>query len=192
MVTLRQALGALPARGEPLTEQAAVTQWPLRILLVLLTLAVIALALSALRWGWVRRGRRQHVVLPDAGPEVAALIAQPAVAGKYVGTVTAGNALDRIVAGGGVARAQVHVGEQGILIDREGDGPLLLPARAIRDVTTTPGLLQRYFGRHGVLLVTWWADGRDLSSGLWFPAEADQRTVAERVRAIMEHREEMA
>lgn len=164
-----------------LSEQAAVTQWPLRILLVLLTLLVIALALLMLRRGWVRRGKRQHLELPEAPDAARALATQPAVAGKYVGTITAGHSLDRIVAAGTVAAAEVRVGAAGVRIDRAGTRPLVISAEQLTDVTTTPGMLQRYYGRHGLLLVSWLWDGREVSSGLWFPAADDQAAVRRRL-----------
>lgn len=167
-----------------LSEQAAVTNWPLRILLVLATLAVIALALLGLRRGWVRRGRRQELTLPTDAQVAAALANQPAVPGKYVGTITAGDPLDRIVAGGGVARAQVRVGPAGVRIDRDGAEPLVIPVARLVGVSTTPGILQRFYGRHGVLLLTWRWDGREVSSGVWFVSADDQAAVRRRLDTI--------
>lgn len=162
-----------------LSEQASVSQWPLRILLTVLTLAVIVLALLALRAGWRRRGRRQAWPDPPATPHEGDWAADPArsVTGKYIGTVTAGDWNDRIIAGGGMARTVVTRSRDGLQLDRQGEPPLWIPGETITDVTTSPGLLQKVFGRHGVLLVTWTWGGRAVSSGIWFPAAADQSTV---------------
>lgn len=178
--------------AEALSQQAAVTQWPLRIALVLATLAVIAAAVWLLRIGWVRRRDRQGMMLPAVHePTVAALRAEPGHPGKYVGTVIAGNLIDRVVAAGGVAAASVHVGAQGLLIDRQGPGAMLIPATAVTDLTTVPGMLQRRYGRQGIVLVSWlWGD-REVSTGVWLTSPDDQATVLNGVRAMMGEQEEV-
>lgn len=174
---------ALPG-ADPLSEQAAVTDWPLRLLLMALTLLVIAGALALLRRGWVNRGRRQSRALP-ALPSAGR--GDEPVTGKYLGTVTAGRLLDRLVAAGGVARVQVSVTDAAVVLDRDGAGPLVIPRSALTSVATVPGMLQRYYGRHGVLLINWMWDGDEVSSGIWFATPDDQSRVAERVeRARLE------
>lgn len=167
-----------------ITDQAAVTNWPLRLALVGATAAVIALVLWALRRGWLARAARQQMTLPDTGA-AAGLAGEPAVTGKYVGTTSEGHTLDRLVAAGAVARAQVHVGAAGVLLDRDGAGPLVIPASAIDRVDTTPGMLQRYFGKHGVLAIHWRWAGRDVTSGVWFTAAADQALVRGRIEQLV-------
>ncbi|MFN8126910.1 MAG: hypothetical protein U0R64_10440 [Candidatus Nanopelagicales bacterium] len=169
--------------ADQLSEQAAVTQWPLRLLLVALTLAVITGALALLRLGWRRRARRQDRQLPRpsaaGGPGV-----DTAVVGKYLGTVPVGRLTERLVAAGGVARADVQVGAAGVRLDREGAEPLWVPRDALTSVATVPGFLQRYYGRHGVLLINWRWDGDEVSSGVWFTDRHDHERVAAAVERM--------
>ena len=52
-----------------------------------------------------------------------------------------------------------------------------MPSKAIRDVGTTPGMLQKFYGKHGILAITWQWDGIDVVSGIWFADYQDHRTV---------------
>jgi len=157
-----------------LSEQAAVTDWPLRLLLTAATAAVIVLALVQLRRGWRNRARRQDWAGLPAVP--AETVTAVGVVGKYVGTVRAGDWLDRVVAGGPMARSLVAPTATGLLLDRDGEQPLFIPGSDIAEVGTAPGMLQKVFGRHGVLTVSWnWA-GHAVVSGVWFPDPHDQRT----------------
>lgn len=166
-----------------LSEQAAVTDWPLRLLLTAATAAVIVLALLQLRRGWRNRGRRQNWAGLPAVPAEPATAA--GVTGKYVGTVRAGDWLDRVVAGGPMARSLVAPTATGLLLQRDGEEPLFLPGTDIEAVGTAPGMLQKVFGRHGVLTINWnWA-GRPVVSGIWFPDPQDQRTAAQWVRGFV-------
>lgn len=173
---------------EQLSEQAAVTDWPMRILLVLLTVAVIALALWGLRRGWRNRAGRQNLVLPTVPPDVAAAPGE-GVTGKYLGTVPQGQPMERLVAAGAVARAAVIVSPAGVLLRRQGEDPLFIPHDDIVSVTTAAGLLMRYYGGHGVLLVNWTWSGAAVSSGIWFADPDAQTTVRHRIERV--HLEEV-
>lgn len=168
--------------AEQLGEQAAVTDWPLRIVLVALTLAVIALVLFALRRGWRNRERRQGLAVPQITPAVtAAASVLPVTAASYIGTVPRGQQLERVVAGGMRAPAGIVVGDFGILVDKQGDPALLIDHRSIAGVGTAAGMLQRYFGGHGLLMIDWQWAGRPVTTGLWFTDAADQSLVRERI-----------
>lgn len=171
---------ALPG-ADPLSQQAAVTDWPARLLLVVATALVIAGALLLLRRGWRNRARRQSRVLPAVSGSLA--VATP-VTGKYLGTVPAGQLLERIVAAGGVARCQVGVSDGGVVIARDGAGPLVIPRPAVTSTAVVPGMVQRYYGRHGVLLINWRWDGDEVSSGIWFADPADQTAVVDQVERM--------
>lgn len=157
-----------------LSEQAAVTDWPLRLLLTAATAAVIAVALLGLRRGWRRRGQRQQW---PALPPIPPLTPGPTITGKYMGTVRAGDWLERIVAGGTVARAEVSAADEGLLLDRQGEPPLFLPAAALREVATAPGMVTKVVGRHGILAVGWRWGTEDVVSGIWFANPSDQHAV---------------
>lgn len=182
-------LGAAPTAD--LTEQAAVTDWPQRLLLVGLTAAIIAVALWALSWGWRNRGRRQGLALPGVPDDVSRRAADlPAAPGSYLGTVLRDQLLERVVAGGTRAAADVVVGDFGVLVERQGEPPLFIAAPSITGLQIVPGMLQRHFGAHGVLLVDWvWGD-TEVSSGIWFTDPAAQLATRDRIERT--HREGVA
>ena len=83
----------------------------------MLTLAVIVGALYGLRRGWVNRGARQGVALPAIPPSVAATVEHgEGVSGSYIGTTVRGRPLERMVAAGTRAQAEVVVGDFGVAI----------------------------------------------------------------------------
>lgn len=178
--------------ADQLSQQAAVTDWPLRLLLVMLTLVVIALALWGLRRGWQNRGRRQDLTLPAVPAAVTEMPSRgpEGVRGKYLGTVPEGQPMERLVAAGAVAQAEVIVSPAGVLLRRQGEGPLFVPHDDIVSVSTSPGLLMRYYGRHGVLLINWQWSGAMVSSGIWFADPDDQSAVRDAIEDV--HLEEVS
>ena len=158
-----------------LSEQAQVTNWPVRLLLTGATLGVILLMLALLLRGWRSRRSRQNWALPP--DPVGTQPLQPGVTGKYIGTVRAGDWLDRIVAGGTMAQVVVSPTSGGLLVDRQGEAPFLLPKADIREVGTTPGMLQKFYGKHGILTITWNWDDTDVVSGIWFSDPHDHQQV---------------
>jgi hypothetical protein len=147
---------------------APVTQWPLRILLVLAMLAVIALVLFAMRAGWRRRARLQ-ADLP-APPEPPQAMTDPLgdpVAGVFLGTTQHGDWLDRIVVHdlGVRSRALAEVGAEGVALRREGARDLLIPAASVRAAGRARGIAGKAYERDGVLVVTWELGGRLIDTG---------------------------
>lgn len=171
--------------SEQLSEQAAVTDWPLRILLVLLTLAVILLAMYGLFRGWRNRERRQGLVLPEVSADIlAAAEHSPAVSASYIGTIPEGQLLERLVAAGTRAAADIVVADFGILVDKQGDPPLFIGHDVITGLSTSSGMLQRHFGGHGLLMIDWVWAGSPVTTGLWFTDPADQDIVRQRIQRV--------
>jgi hypothetical protein len=171
--------------AEQLSEQAQVTDWPVRMLLVAATAAVIALALLALRRGWRNRAKRQDLSLPPVPAELlTGTDESPATEGSYIGTIEQGRLLERVVAGGARSRADVVVAPAGVLIAKHGDPPLFITRGAITGLSTSPGMLQRYFGRHGLLMIDWvWAD-KPVTTGVWFNDATDQAVVRATIERV--------
>jgi len=146
---------------------APVTQWPLRILLVLIVVAVIALVLLGMRRGWVRRARAQESIPAPAVPTEQA-DAWVAVPGVFVGTTAHGDWLDRIVVHdlGVRSRALVEVRSDGVAIWREGARDVFIPAADLRSAGLARGIAGKAYERDGVLVVTWELGGRLMDSGL--------------------------
>jgi hypothetical protein len=138
-------------------EQAQVTNWPVRILLVLVLVGLIVLAGWGMRRGWQARGRRQAwIPEPQHGPVPSAAWSSP-VPGLYLGTAMAGDWLDRVVVHGlGVrSRAELSWSESGVHVDREGAPDLVIPAADIVAVRTDRGVAGTVRGRDSVIVLTW-------------------------------------
>jgi hypothetical protein len=129
-----------------------------RTLLVLACVALIAALLLGMWFGWNNRKRRQAnladlpTVPADLGHELLA-----AIDGVYVGTTFASSWQDRVVHDGlgRRANATVRLCERGVLIDREGDTAIYLPATAIADAHLAPGLAGKVVGEGGLLVFRW-------------------------------------
>jgi hypothetical protein len=137
----------------------------IRLLLVLVVVAVFALCVAAMWWGWRNRARRQAVVLPplpavpawwrDGEPDRDPLL--PVATGVYVGSTTAGDWQDRIAAHGlGLrAAAELALFEAGLVVVRIGANPLWIPAEALREARTDRALAGKVMSADGLLVVRW-------------------------------------
>lgn len=139
------------------SDQAAVTNWPARIGLVVVVLVLICLALWGMRRGWTNRAARQAGIPepPDSAPDSAEF--SPPVAGLFLGTSAAGDWLDRIVVFDLGVRSRAHVswGTAGIWIDRVGARSLFIPAEGIVDARTDQGVAGTVKAKESVVVVTW-------------------------------------
>lgn len=150
-----------------LTEQPAVTNWPARIGLVLLTLALIALALWGMRRGWQARAARQSdVVEPATAPPPGTQLCTP-VGGLFLGTSRAGDWLDRIVVFDLGVRSRAHVswGPSGLWFDRTGARAVFVPAGDIVGLRTDRGVAGTVRAKDSVIVVTWRLGGAVVESG---------------------------
>lgn len=175
------------AVSEALTEQAQVTNWPLRLALVAAMVALILLALWAMRRGWVHRQRRQADV--PAPPALLGLADgytdRSPVAGLYLGTASRGDWLDRIAAHGlGVrSRASLAWSHQGIDVDRAGATSFSIPAADIIGVRVDSGVAGTVRSKGSVIVVTWRLADRILDTGFRADDEAGHRLVLDGLMA---------
>jgi hypothetical protein len=137
-------------------QSAAVTNWPLRLLLVAATLLVIAGLLALMRWGWKGRERRQIEVsrpLPVPPHDAVFVIDVP---GVYIGAARNGDWLDRIVVHGlGVrSRGALNVGEQGIWVERVHANSFFVPADEITRIRIDRGVAGTVRSKDSVVVVT--------------------------------------
>lgn len=157
------ARAAIVAEG--FTQQAQVTNWPLRLALVGLMVLVIALALWGMRRGWLGRARRQmDVPAPQSldGP------VQSGVAGVYLGTAMSGDWLDRIAVHGLGTRSRVEMSwsNQGIAVHRQGAPSFLIPASDVQGIRTDRGVAGTVRARDSVVVITWRLGDRILDTGI--------------------------
>lgn len=138
------------------SEQADVTNWPGRIVAVIVTVAVIALALWGMRRGWVNRQRRQaDIPAPQQAPgDLAFGCAEP---GLFVGTSRHGDWLDRIAVHdlGVRSAATCHVGSDGVWLEREGAADVVIPVSLLVDVRVDRGVAGTVRSKDSVLVFCW-------------------------------------
>ncbi|MDH6575934.1 hypothetical protein [Kitasatospora sp. MAP5-34] len=147
-------------------EQAKVTNWPGYIGWAVGLLIVIGLVYWLMRQGWNWRRTLQSDL-----PELPAVPADPGTAlletsGRYHGSTTAGNWLDRVVAHGLGTRslAELTLTERGLLVRRPGDVDLWIPAEALTGARQDSGIAGKVVPA-GLLVVTWTHHSMALDSG---------------------------
>ena len=130
----------------------APTWVPVAILFGLLLLAYLGM------WrGWRRRARKHDLLPLVPAPAVADL--PPATlqsGGRYFGTTTSGDWLDRVVARGLGARSscRLSLSAEGLDVIRLA-GSFRIPARALRGARHDQGIAGKVVPPHGLLVVTW-------------------------------------
>lgn len=146
---------------------------------VLLLALLFLLILAAMWWGWRRRGRsQQHLPVPDARAldALGEDVAHGPVEAIYVDTVLAELPLERIVAHGlgQRSRARVTLGDGGSWrIEREGAPDLTVPAAALAEITSGPGMAGKFIGGDGLLILRWRLGDQLLDTGLRLQRRAD-------------------
>ncbi|MEV4439713.1 hypothetical protein AB0K09_11945 [Streptomyces sp. NPDC049577] len=145
----------------------AVTDWAARVGWVVGLLLFIALLYWLMREGWKWRGTLQGDL-----PELPAVPDDPGeprltTTGRYHGSTTAGQWLDRIVAQGlGTrSRAELTLTEQGVAVVRPGARSFLIPAAALRGARLDKGIAGKVLAEGGLLVITWQHGDRTIDSG---------------------------
>lgn len=172
---------------------AEVTAWPERLLLTAAVVAVIAVTVWAMWWGWRRRAAKEESEIPAPPPTPQSLSAPVAVAdGKYIGTVKSGDWMVRVLAHGlgAPAHARLSVHPEGVLIDREGAAAVFIPTDSLRQVGVGRGLAGTVVERDGMAIIGWDCGGVALDTGFRSPVAADQREVTQAAAALLPDQED--
>ncbi|MCX5241593.1 hypothetical protein OG824_40965 [Streptomyces prunicolor] len=153
------------AAGE---KSAPVTDWAARIGWLVGLALFIALVYWLMREGWKWRGTLQGDL-----PELPAAPEEPGevkltMSGRYHGSTTAGQWLDRIVAHGLGTRSRVELTltEAGLDVVRPGATDFFIPADALREALLGKGIAGKVLSEGGLLVVTWAHGDRLIDSGL--------------------------
>lgn len=144
-----------------------VTDWPERLAWVVGLLLFVTLVYWLMREGW-----RWRATLQSDLPELPSLPERPGaprlgMTGRYHGTTTAGQWLDRIVAHGlgARSRAELTLTEHGVSVVRPGATGFLLPTDRIRGARLEKGIAGKVLTEGGLLVITWSHGDRLLDSG---------------------------
>ena len=134
---------------------------------LLALLLVLLLLWRQMFAGWRARARRQADVAAPAG--LGARTPGPgAVEGTYVSTVEAGNALERIAVHGLGTRSAVavEVGPDGVALFRQGARSFAVPRAALVGVGRGPGMVGKFVGREGLVVLRWKLGERVVDTGI--------------------------
>ncbi|AEM82762.1 hypothetical protein [Streptomyces violaceusniger] len=144
-----------------------VTDWAARIGWVVGLLLVIALVYWLMREGWKWRGTLQGDLpeLPQAPSEPGD--PQLRMSGRYHGSTTAGQWLDRIVAHGLGTRSRVELTltDQGVSVVRPGAQDFFIPAAELRGARLDKGIAGKVLAEGGLLVITWQLGEKLIDSG---------------------------
>ncbi|MEU6394469.1 hypothetical protein [Streptomyces sp. NPDC046939] len=164
-------------------KSADVTDWADRIGWIVGLLLFVALVYWLMRQGWKWRGTLQGDVPPL--PQSPGTPGEPrlTMSGRYHGSTTAGQWLDRIVAHGLGTRSRVELTltDAGLDVVRPGAADFFVPADALREARLDKGIAGKVLTEGGLLIVTWAHGDKLIDSGFRSDHAAEQ---AEWVTAI--------
>jgi hypothetical protein len=144
-----------------------VTDWSGRIGWIVGLLLLVALVYWLMREGWKWRGMLQSDL-----PALSTAPEEPGeplltLKGRYHGSTTAGQWLDRIVAHGLGVRSLVELTltDQGLQVERTGATSFYVPAAALRGARFDKGIAGKVFTEGGLLVITWAHGDKLIDSG---------------------------
>lgn len=169
-------------------ESAQVTDWAARIGWVVGLGLFVALVYWLMREGWKWRGTLQgdlpelRTAPDDPGP------AKLAMSGRYHGSTTAGQWLDRIVARGlGTrSRAELTLTDAGLDVVRPGASDFFVPAAQLREARLDKGIAGKVLTEGGLLIVTWAHGDRLIDSGFRSDHAAEHNEWVEALNSMIE------
>ncbi|MFE5189763.1 hypothetical protein [Streptomyces sp. NPDC056628] len=148
-------------------KSAEVTDWAARVGWVVGLALFVALVYWLMREGWKWRGTLQSDLpaLPSAPDDPGPV--RLSMSGRYHGSTTAGQWLDRIVAHGlGTrSRAELTLTDAGLDVVRPGAADFFVPADRLRGARLDKGIAGKVLTEGGLLVVTWAHGDRLIDSG---------------------------
>ncbi|MFF4173450.1 hypothetical protein [Streptomyces sp. NPDC001744] len=179
------AAGAIAAEAAD-QKSAEVTDWAGRLGWVAGLLLFVAFVYWLMRQGWKWRGSLQSGLPELPGAPERTGEARLTLHGRYHGSTTAGQWLDRIVAHGlGVrSRVELTLTDAGIAVVRPGARDFFLPAAALRGARLDKGIAGKVLTEGGLLIITWEHGGELLDSGFRSDRAAEHAAWVETVNSM--------
>ena len=169
-------------------ESAEVTDWAARLGWVAGLALFVVLVYWLMREGWKWRGTLQGDLpeLPSAPDEPGE--ARLTMSGRYHGSTTAGQWLDRIVAHGlGTrSRAELTLTDAGLDVVRPGAADFFVPAAALREARLDKGIAGKVLTEGGLLIVTWAHGGKLIDSGFRSDRAAEHNEWVDVINSMIE------
>jgi hypothetical protein len=167
-------------------ESAQVTDWSDRIGWIVGLLLFITLLYWLMRQGWKWRGTLQSGLpeLPQAPEEPGEQVLR--LKGRYHGSTTAGQWLDRIVARGLGVRSLVELTltDSGLQVERVGAPSFFVPRAALRGARLDKGIAGKVLTEGGLLIVTWAHGDKLIDSGFRSDRSAEHADWVEAVNTL--------
>ncbi|MEW2578156.1 PH-like domain-containing protein [Streptomyces syringium] len=167
-------------------KSADVTDWAARIGWVVGLLLFVALVYWLMREGWKWRATLQGD-LPEL-PAVPDAQGTPSLTmtGRYHGSTTAGQWLDRVVAHGLGTRSRVELTltDQGLGVVRPGAQDFFIPRDRLRGARLDKGIAGKVLAEGGLLVITWEHGGTQLDSGFRSDRAAEHAAWVEAIASI--------
>lgn len=168
-----------------------VTDWAGRIGWIVGLLLFVALVYWLMREGWKWRGTLQSdLPAPPTAPEQPG---EPLLTlnGRYHGSTTAGQWLDRIVAHGLGVRSLVELTltGQGLQVERTGAPSFHIPATALRGARLDKGIAGKVLTEGGLLVITWALGDKLIDSGFRSEHAAEHDAWVEAVNTLTHDQE---
>jgi hypothetical protein len=172
-------------------KSAEVTDWAARVGWLIGLALFVALVYWLMREGWKWRGTLQGDLpeLPtapdDPGP------AKLTMSGRYHGSTTAGQWLDRIVAHGLGTRSRVELTltDAGLDVVRPGATDFFVPAEALREALLGKGIAGKVLSEGGLLIVTWAHGDKLIDSGFRSDHAAEHAEWVETLNSMINNTE---
>ncbi|MEU6008683.1 hypothetical protein ACFY0A_07560 [Streptomyces sp. NPDC001698] len=169
-------------------KSAEVTDWAARIGWLIGLVLFIALVYWLMREGWKWRATLQGDLpeLPSTPEEPGP--AKLTMTGRYHGSTTAGQWLDRIVARGlGTrSRAELTLTGAGLDVVRPGASDFFVPAERLRGARLDKGIAGKVLTEGGLLVVTWEHGDRLIDSGFRSDRAAEHTEWVEALNSMIE------
>ncbi|MGW4274066.1 hypothetical protein [Streptomyces sp. SID10815] len=173
------------AAGE---KSATVTDWGARVGWLVGLALFVALVYWLMREGWKWRGTLQSDLpeLPGAPEEPGE--ARLTMTGRYHGSTTAGQWLDRIVAHGLGTRSRVELTltDAGLDVVRPGAPDFFVPAARLRGARLDKGIAGKVLTEGGLLIVTWAHGERLIDSGFRSDRAAEHTEWVQALNSMIE------
>ncbi|MEU6081347.1 hypothetical protein [Streptomyces sp. NPDC047108] len=176
---------AAEQKSQDVTDLAARLGWVVGLLLF------VALLYWLMREGWKWRATLQSGI-PDL-PEAPETAGEPrlTMTGRYHGSTTAGQWLDRIVAHGlGTrSRAELTLTDEGLSVLRPGARDFFVPAGALRGARLDKGIAGKVLTEGGLLVITWQHGDTLIDSGFRSDRSEEHRAWVTTLDSTTTHQE---
>jgi len=171
----------------PTAQSAPITHIAQRSILVAVVFFTIGMAFIGMRSAWRSKSRRFADLPPPLrlADDQSLLVVGP-VEGRFAGTTTAGNWLDRVTVHNlGLPQSiTVSVYDSGLQLRGTSDFALWIPRADIHGVRTARGLAGDVVEPEGMIIVTWRLGYHDIDSGIRVSRHSDHASVLAALTAL--------